>query len=127
MNPLNENAGVLGNAMTPSRKRRLSNPQPLLAPAPITNPTTFAMASETGGPTTEPLVAASPPKKGRTNTPWTPAEELRLKRMRDEGKSWSEIAKVRAASNLPIAIPLLSHQVFSDANRGQRQEALVQG
>jgi hypothetical protein len=40
-------------------------------------------------------VTAPPPKKGRTNTPWTPAEELRLKKMRDEGKSWSEIAKVR--------------------------------
>jgi hypothetical protein len=36
-----------------------------------------------------------PPKKGRTNTPWTPAEEQRLKAMRDAGNSWSEIAKVR--------------------------------
>lgn len=34
-------------------------------------------------------------KKSRTNTPWTPAEELRLKQMRDAGNSWSEIAKVR--------------------------------
>jgi hypothetical protein len=33
-------------------------------------------------------------KKSRTNTPWTPAEELRLKHMRDAGNSWSEIAKV---------------------------------
>lgn len=33
-------------------------------------------------------------KKSRTNTPWTPAEELRLKNMRDAGNSWSEIAKV---------------------------------
>jgi len=32
-------------------------------------------------------------KKSRTNTPWTPAEELRLKQMRDSGNSWSEIAK----------------------------------
>lgn len=40
--------------------------------------------------------AAGPPpgKKSRTNTPWTPAEERRLKQMRDAGKSWSEIAKV---------------------------------
>lgn len=39
----------------------------------------------------------SPPiiKKTRTNTPWTPAEEQRLKVMRDAGNSWSEIAKVR--------------------------------
>jgi hypothetical protein len=35
----------------------------------------------------------SRPKKGRTNTPWTPAEEQRLKVMRDAGNSWSEIAK----------------------------------
>lgn len=33
-------------------------------------------------------------KKSRTNTPWTPTEELRLKQMRDAGNSWSEIAKV---------------------------------
>ncbi|KAJ4347508.1 hypothetical protein N0V95_005382 [Ascochyta clinopodiicola] len=40
-------------------------------------------------------------KKSRTNTPWTPAEELRLKQMRDTGNSWSEIAKVcRAFSYL---------------------------
>lgn len=32
-------------------------------------------------------------KKGRTNTPWTPAEEQRLKTLRDAGASWSEIAK----------------------------------
>ena len=32
-------------------------------------------------------------KKGRTNTPWTAAEELRLKQMRDASHSWSEIAK----------------------------------
>ncbi|KAF7190510.1 hypothetical protein HII31_08224 [Pseudocercospora fuligena] len=32
-------------------------------------------------------------KKGRTNTPWTPAEEQRLKTLRDAGSSWSEIAK----------------------------------
>ncbi|KAF1364261.1 hypothetical protein EJ07DRAFT_162087 [Lizonia empirigonia] len=32
-------------------------------------------------------------KKSRTNTPWTPVEELRLKQMRDAGNSWSEIAK----------------------------------
>ena len=36
-----------------------------------------------------------PAKKSRTNTPWTPAEEQRLKNMRDAGNSWAEIAKVR--------------------------------
>ena len=35
-----------------------------------------------------------PAKKSRTNTPWTPAEEHRLKQMRDAGNSWAEIAKV---------------------------------
>ncbi|OAA78703.1 MYB DNA-binding domain protein [Akanthomyces lecanii RCEF 1005] len=34
-----------------------------------------------------------PAKKSRTNTPWTPGEELRLKQMRDAGNSWAEIAK----------------------------------
>ncbi|KAM3431800.1 hypothetical protein MY1884_007053 [Beauveria asiatica] len=34
-----------------------------------------------------------PAKKSRTNTPWTPAEEQRLKQMRDAGNSWAEIAK----------------------------------
>ncbi|KAH8601279.1 putative Myb-like transcription factor-like protein [Bisporella sp. PMI_857] len=34
-----------------------------------------------------------PAKKSRTNTPWTPAEEQRLKTMRDAGNSWAEIAK----------------------------------
>ncbi|MCJ1234648.1 hypothetical protein MMC14_002609 [Varicellaria rhodocarpa] len=39
------------------------------------------------------LSGAPVAKKGRTNTPWTPAEERRLKNMRDAGNSWSEIAK----------------------------------
>lgn len=34
-------------------------------------------------------------KKSRVNTPWTPAEEQRLKQLRDLGQSWGEIAKVR--------------------------------
>lgn len=34
------------------------------------------------------------PRKARTNTPWTAAEEQRLKQMRDTGNTWSEIAKV---------------------------------
>ncbi|KAL6850580.1 hypothetical protein ACO1O0_007704 [Amphichorda felina] len=38
-------------------------------------------------------VAPPPAKKSRTNTPWTPQEELRLKQMRDAGNSWAEIAK----------------------------------
>ncbi|KAH6639161.1 hypothetical protein C7974DRAFT_126931 [Boeremia exigua] len=41
----------------------------------------------------DPSVQEPKAKKSRTNTPWTPAEELRLKQMRDTGNSWSEIAK----------------------------------
>ena len=62
------------------------------------------MASSTGGaesssaaaPEATELDAPQEPKakKSRTNTPWTPTEELRLKQMRDAGNSWSEIAKV---------------------------------
>jgi hypothetical protein len=66
------------------------------------------MASSTGGTEAQASSAAPQaadvdaaaqepkPKKSRTNTPWTPAEELRLKQMRDAQNSWSEIAKVRA-------------------------------
>lgn len=32
-------------------------------------------------------------RKGRTNTPWTPQEEQRLKIMKEASHSWSEIAK----------------------------------
>jgi len=38
-------------------------------------------------------IGPPPAKKSRTNTPWTPAEEQRLKTMRDAGSSWAEIAK----------------------------------
>ena len=34
-----------------------------------------------------------PAKKSRTNTPWTAAEEQRLKAMREAGNNWAEIAK----------------------------------
>jgi len=84
--------GSAAQSPTNPKKRRASG-QPI-APAPPASSTSFAEAS--GGPTTalEQQPAAPPPaKKGRTNTPWTPAEELRLKQMRDAGKSWSEIAK----------------------------------
>ena len=41
----------------------------------------------------QPAQASPPAKKSRTNTPWTPAEERRLKTLRDAGSSWGEIAK----------------------------------
>ena len=74
--------------------------------------------------------SAPPPKKGRTNTPWTPAEEQRLKTMRDQGTSWSEIAKVFiheswVLDSSAIITDLLS--AFSLANGRQCQETLVQG
>lgn len=45
-------------------------------------------------PINEAISPTTAPKKSRTNTPWTPAEEQRLKTMRDAGNSWGEIAKV---------------------------------
>lgn len=81
------------------KKRRLSGqvtPSPILpAPAAQASSSLAGGTESAAGPTTDPPVTAPTPKKGRTNTPWTPAEELRLKKSRDEGKSWSEIAKVR--------------------------------
>lgn len=58
-------------------------PAPIAVPAQST-PTIDHQTTPQGGPV----------KKSRTNTPWTPAEELRLKQMRDAGQSWAEIAKV---------------------------------
>ncbi|KAH8836235.1 hypothetical protein RJ55_10060 [Drechmeria coniospora] len=47
-----------------------------------------AAADDNATPSSQP-----PNKKSRTNTPWTPQEELRLKQMRDANNSWAEIAK----------------------------------
>jgi hypothetical protein len=74
-----------------SRKRRAS-PQSSAA-ATMAAPVTSASADATQNPQSAP--EAAPKKKGRTNTPWTAEEEQRLKTMRDAGRSWSEIAKVR--------------------------------
>ncbi|TGZ80695.1 hypothetical protein EX30DRAFT_49052 [Ascodesmis nigricans] len=53
-----------------------------------------AGTSDIGGATTAEQTGSSPvTKRPRTNTPWTPQEEQRLKQMRDTGASWSEIAK----------------------------------
>ena len=54
---------------------------------------------EQGEEGTEQMVAMPAPKKSRTNTPWSPAEEQRLKVMRDAGNSWGEIAKVGLSSS----------------------------
>lgn len=50
-------------------------------------------SSHMGHSTLDSPTGPPPPKKGRTNTPWTREEEQRLKLMRDAGNSWSEIAK----------------------------------
>jgi len=44
-------------------------------------------------------ISSEPVKKKRTNVPWTPAEEQRLKTMRDSGSSWTEIAKIFPSRN----------------------------
>lgn len=152
------------------RKRRASGQQ--LAPAP--NAIAPAVGHLTGshtpgygvptdpsgyvtGPTDlDPPPQAQPaPKKGRTNTPWTPAEEQRLKVMRDAGNSWSEIAKVSGSKSLSRRRPDDGHfrmeplslrsaitmcasmfewqsnlSIFSDVpdtNGRKREETLVQG
>lgn len=59
----------------PNKKRRaLKQPAAASGASPLAGPSTGA-------------------KRTRTNTPWTAAEEQRLKSMRDAGNSWSEIAK----------------------------------
>jgi gas vesicle protein len=99
----------------PARQRKRpapsSNPVAAAPPAPVTP--AQAQAAVAGPPAAQPVgtavgtpaqpqpavddsaaVPAPPPaKKNRTNTPWTPQEELRLKQMRDAGNSWAEIAK----------------------------------
>jgi len=86
------------------RKRRLSAQSSANPAAPTSGSTAAPVASAsstdpatsvTTGPAEPEAAPPAPPvKKGRTNTPWTPAEEQRLKQMRDAGNSWSEIAKV---------------------------------
>ncbi|MCJ1298280.1 hypothetical protein MMC08_001069 [Hypocenomyce scalaris] len=50
-------------------------------------------AEAQSGAQAESTTASPLTKKSRTNTPWSPAEEQRLKNMRDTGSSWSDIAK----------------------------------
>lgn len=91
---------------TSSRKRRASELEDtLLSGSASSNTTTFGNAGmpfsassgdvdlSTLGSRNAPPLPSPAPKKGRTNTPWTPAEEQRLKALRDAGASWSEIAK----------------------------------
>ncbi|KAK5635968.1 hypothetical protein RRF57_011680 [Xylaria bambusicola] len=77
------------SAPMPSTPATAATPVPAPSVAqqtPVPAPTPGSDAAETPS-------QAPPVKKSRTNTPWTPAEELRLKQMRDAGNSWAEIAK----------------------------------
>lgn len=51
------------------------------------------LSSQQQQPGIDQLAQQPPTKKSRVNTPWTPAEEQRLKALRDQGQSWGEIAK----------------------------------
>ncbi|KAL8949894.1 MAG: hypothetical protein Q9222_004032 [Ikaeria aurantiellina] len=63
-------------------------------PAPGYGPSAgYATQAQQGEQSGDVPTPGSVPKKSRTNTPWSPAEEQRLKTMRDAGNSWSEIAK----------------------------------
>ncbi|MCJ1272892.1 hypothetical protein MMC21_000681 [Puttea exsequens] len=75
-----------------SRKRKApgTEPAPQMPPAGSGGPSSGIGQAEEGIEATAP---AAPPKKSRTNTPWSQAEEQRLKVMRDAGNSWGEIAK----------------------------------
>lgn len=77
-------------------------------------------AAEAGQDQTTAAPESTPKKKGRTNTPWTAEEEQRLKSMRDAGRSWSEIAKVRIrASNMHYACILANLiQTFPSRTEG---------
>ena len=75
----------------------------------------------------EPPSPLTPKRKAsRTNTPWSAAEEQKLKQMREAGHSWSEIAKVwRALMYTVIQALTLVFPELSFEDRRKREEALV--
>ncbi|KAI9758586.1 MAG: hypothetical protein M4579_002962 [Chaenotheca gracillima] len=74
------------------RKRKISG-QPQHNFPPSSSPAAVAPMTDVTGAAVSAAPQQPAQKKSRTNTPWTPAEEQRLKTMRDNGSSWSEIAK----------------------------------
>ncbi|KAH8816221.1 putative Myb-like transcription factor-like protein [Xylogone sp. PMI_703] len=89
---------VLPTAVAPSpvaarNKRRASGSAPQINT--MAAPSGGLPPSMTGNPPPMPTADMGPPpaKKSRTNTPWTPAEEQKLKAMRDANHSWADIAK----------------------------------
>lgn len=152
LQPLGNPADTFGGyapqaSPTNSRKRRISGPQLPASLGPVTATPASAAYGEpsavSGGLPVVPAPApemdppAQPaPKKGRTNTPWTPAEEQKLKQMRDAGNSWSEIAKVGGlycpetttlGSERSQKLIKTAHVVVPAENGRQREETLVQG
>ncbi|KOS20960.1 hypothetical protein ESCO_004501 [Escovopsis weberi] len=81
-----------GSAPPPPASAAQGQPAAPTPPAP--QAAASAQPSAAAGDESGAAPAPGPPaKKSRTNTPWTPQEEHRLKMMRDAGKSWAEIAK----------------------------------
>ncbi|KAL7270792.1 hypothetical protein RUND412_006492 [Rhizina undulata] len=76
LDALGDDDSILSPTTPTTGKKRRASKQPLNS----------ISASSSAGP-------SSAAKRTRTNTPWTPVEEQRLKNMRDAGNSWSEIAK----------------------------------
>lgn len=72
------------------RKRRASQSPKLNNPKLNTFPPGLGLSSEPPGSVSIPalLTDDAGKKRGRTNTPWSPQEEQRLKQMRDAGNSW---------------------------------------
>ncbi|RDW72103.1 hypothetical protein BP5796_08137 [Coleophoma crateriformis] len=80
----------------PGRNKRRASGTGTSSMASNTLPASTGPAEASGsgmGETSTDSPAMPPAKKSRTNTPWTPAEEQRLKVMRDAGNSWADIAK----------------------------------
>ncbi|KAM0189226.1 hypothetical protein ACHAPC_003231 [Botrytis cinerea] len=97
--PTTDTSTLKSEVPSPASSR---NKRRATGPATATNTSVFNMqaGSSIAGPSSaglnDPNMAspvAPPAKKSRTNTPWTPAEEQRLKNMRDAGNSWADIAK----------------------------------
>jgi hypothetical protein len=143
-----ESFGAFQQPLTPGNSRKRKSVS--LAQDQMTSAASTSTASSGHAPTAQsvdldPTVQEPKAKKSRTNTPWTPAEEQRLKVMRDAGNSWSEIAKVNTlisrnahvdAHIAPTRCDLDGTEVadsvsmisdISAADRGERKETLVQG
>lgn len=96
--PMSMNAPLVN----PRKRRRSDEPESMGPPATPAissssynfSPGPMPTSSHEGAPAAKPKT-----KRTRTNIPWTPAEEQQLKRLRDGGNSWSDIAKVRISDD----------------------------